>query len=151
MRHRLLHFLLLLLEAGNVAASIKRAGKYCFDGCYLTLNYVDFNDTSPALSKKRRTCQSVRHATSLYLCLEVYCEKDGRDEWLRKTNETCSARVPDYMPPWSIIDEYTPEDVARLRRLRAEEGGWDSRNPPLNEVVIPEESFFERAYKTLVG
>jgi hypothetical protein len=115
------------------------------------LTYVDFNDTDSALSKKIRTCQSVLHAKSLYLCISEYCEEEGREQWLGNVNETCETTTNAPLPPWSVVEEYTPEDVAGLRRLHAEEGMWDSISPPLNEVVIPEQAFFERAYKTIVG
>src|SRR4051812_23170710 len=42
-----------VLEICNVAAGL-RSGKHCFDGCELTLNYVDFNDTDHSLSRKIR-------------------------------------------------------------------------------------------------
>lgn len=145
----LLHLLLFFLETSYAAATIKWPGKYCFDACDLTLNYVDFNDTNSALSKKR-TCQSVLHAKSQYLCIDLYCDNEGRDGWLRNVNETCKRTVGQPIPPWSVIDEFPPEEVSRLRRLRAEEAMWNTRNPPLNEVVIPEEAFFKRAFKTLV-
>jgi hypothetical protein len=142
---------LFILETSNAVAARKWPGKYCLDGCDLTLNYVDFNDTNSALSKKSRTCRSVLHAKSLYLCIDAYCDnEDDKNIWLMNVNDTCKTTSGEPMPPWSVIEDYTPEEVAKLRRLRAEEGMWNSKNPPLNEVVIPEGTFFERAFRTLV-
>lgn len=145
-----MHWALLLLLLGACDAVVTlRSGKYCFEGCDLTLSYVDFNDTDAVLSKKIRTCRSVLRATSLYLCAEEYCVETGRDEWLRDSNETC-LRLNQALPPYSIVKHYTPEDVAGIRRLQAKEGMWNSKSPPVGEVVLPDQAFFERAFKTLV-
>ena len=141
--------LLLFLFGASNAASNLRTGTHCFDACDLTLNYVDFNDTDRSLSKKVRTCGSVFHASSLYLCADVYCEENGREEWLAGANKTCEETVGERLPSWSVIEEYTEEDVAGLRRLRAEEGLWDSEKVVLGEVVIPDQDFFGRAFRTI--
>lgn len=138
-----------LLEICNVAAGL-RSGKHCFDGCELTLNYVDFSDTDHSLSKKIRTCRSELRASSLYLCIDQYCKEGGRKQWLIGANETCLRISNVTLPSYTIIERFTPEDVANLRRLHAEEGMWNSDPTVLNEVVIPDEAFFERAFKTLV-
>ncbi|KAF2279748.1 uncharacterized protein EI97DRAFT_413032 [Westerdykella ornata] len=147
MRH-LLWPLLLFVHTRHVAAAVRRGG-HCFDACDLTLTYLDFNDTDRALSKKSRTCQSALHATSLYLCIDEHCVEDGREEWLDGVNGTCQNAAGISIPPWTIIDTFTPEDRAHVRRLKAEEGMWYSRGPPLNEVVLPDDDFFDRAFKTL--
>lgn len=87
------------------------------------------------------------HAKSLFLCLNVYCEEDGREGWLNGVNETCNG----VLPPWNVVDAYAPEDVENMRKLRADEGMWNSNTPPLGEVVLPDEAFVDRAVKTLVG
>ncbi|KAF2265258.1 hypothetical protein CC78DRAFT_515778 [Lojkania enalia] len=140
----LIPVLSLVLFYNGVAAL--RSGNHCFDGCRLTLDYVDFNDTSPAPKKKIRSCQSVLHAKSLYLCINSYCEEFGREDWLRVKDETCLALANTTLPPYSIIANYTRDDLAKVHRLRIEE------TPVLlREIIIPDEVFFNRAFRTLVA
>lgn len=143
------NFLLSSILAIPYVTAALRSGKHCFGGCDLTLNYIDFNDTEPGLSKKIRSCRSVLHATSVYLCYDVYCEEDGREQWLRGLNETCEKTVGESMPGWSVVEGLTDEDIERVRRLRADEASWQRRPPPFGEVALPDEVFFDRAFMTL--
>jgi predicted ferric reductase len=141
--------LLFLLGICDVAVAL-RSGKYCFEGCDLTLAYVTFNDSNAAAgSKKIRTCLNELHWTSLYLCFHEYCNDAGRDLWIAEQNDRCLRLGNVSVPSYSIIDEYSPEDVAGLRRLRAGEGMWDSEPMVLSEAALPDQPFFERAFKTL--
>jgi hypothetical protein len=147
-----MHRTVLVLLLGTICDAVYalRSGRHCFGGCELTLDYVNFNDTDPSLSRKRRSCQSMLHTISLFLCIDNYCTAGGRERWLRTSNETCETTTNETLPPFKIIDTWSSEDVARLRRLRAEEGMWNSEPLLLGEIVIPDEAFFERGYKTLV-
>lgn len=137
---------LLAISTFRIAAALE-SGKWCFAGCELALGYVDFNDTG-AGAKKITSCRSRLRATSTYLCIDEYCSKDGRENWLHSANETCQHNSNVFLPPFEIIADYTPEDRARIERLTADDAfGY----PTLEGVVIPEKSFFERAFKTLVG
>jgi hypothetical protein len=110
------------------------------------VNYARFNDTG-LRSKKARSCEGLLRATSLYLCIDEYCEEPGRVAWLRDANETCIQSVNASLPPYEIIDQFGPEERSGLRRFSADEAfTW----PKLNEVIIPDEDFFERAFTTLV-
>jgi hypothetical protein len=141
---------LLVLGITHLTDGLKQS-EFCFDGCELTLNYVAFTDASTTLPKKVRRCRSIHYASSLYLCISQYCKNDGRDAWLVERNEDCRRLVNETLPPYDIVYDYAPEDVANLRRLHAEEGLWNAKNKTsLSEVVIPDETFFEQAYKTLV-
>ncbi|KAF2742778.1 ferric-chelate reductase-like protein [Sporormia fimetaria CBS 119925] len=149
MRFLVLHLLLVTLSTKVRDVEGKRLPRmHCFDGCDLTLNYVEFDDTA-RLSKKSKRCHSTLHAKSLYLCLDQYCSSTGREDWLRSANHTCKATADIWLPPWEVIDGYTPEDIAGLRRLKAEEGMWNSHTPPLHEVVMPAPDFVDRAARTL--
>lgn len=136
-----------LLVCSVVSVSALGTGKWCFAGCELNLNYVDFNDTDPG-SKKVRSCKSALRATSLYLCIDEYCVAKGHGEWLQEGNATCQRLADVSLPPYDIIAGYSPEDRARIKRLTAEEA---LEFPKLGKLVLPDASFFERAYRTLVG
>lgn len=148
--HETMHrasFLLLFLPLWKLPrVAALHSGKWCFAGCELALNYADFNDTD-AGSKKIRSCQSTLRATSLYLCIDEYCDERGRSEWLRVSNETCIGIANATLPPYDIIAGYSPQERAEIRRLSADEA---LTYPTAGEVLIPEESFFERAFTTLV-
>lgn len=136
-----------LLPGSFQITNALRSGKFCFSGCELGLGYANFNDTDPMLSKKIRSCHSILRSTSLYLCFEEYCKDEGREEWLWGANETCRVVADVSMVSYDLIANYAPDDIARIRRLKGEEA---LSYPSLNEVVIPDEAFFERAFTTLV-
>lgn len=139
----------LLLSTRPIAAHVAlRSGKWCFGGCETVVNYATFNDTGTGTgSKKARSCEGILRATSLYLCIDEYCKESGRTAWLQDANNTCIQRVNATLPPYGIIDQFGPEERSRFKRLSADEAfTW----PTLNEVVIPDEGFFERAFTTLV-
>ena len=138
--------MLLLLSHTVLGHVAPRSGEWCFGGCETAINYAKFNDTGSG-SKKIRSCESRLRATSLYLCFEEYCTNDGRDAWLENANEACRIKSNATMPPFNIVDRYSPDERNNIRRLSAEEALlW----PTLNEVVIPDENLFERAFTTLV-
>ncbi|KAF1994177.1 ferric-chelate reductase-like protein [Amniculicola lignicola CBS 123094] len=140
-----IYVLLLLPVVFHVAAALE-SGKNCFDGCELTLNYLNFNDTSQG-SKKLQNCESALRTTSLYLCISVYCTPNGRTGWIGETNATCQRLGNVTLPPYNkVLAGWTQEDVAGVRRLGGDEG---LTFPTLNEVVLPDGPFFLRAYRTL--
>ncbi|KAL5420011.1 hypothetical protein PMIN03_000223 [Paraphaeosphaeria minitans] len=135
----------LLLPTRPIAAHVVRSGKWCFGSCETVVTYATFNDTSPG-SKKARLCEGILRATSLYLCIDEFCAESGRETWLQDANDTCIQRVNATLPPYEIIEQFRPEERSGLKRLSADEAfTW----PTLNEVVIPDEEFFERAFTTL--
>jgi hypothetical protein len=141
-----LPLLCLLLTPTDHVVNALRTGKYCFSGCELTLNYLHFNDVGAA-SEKEASCQSKLRAASLYLCIDGYCGGQGREEWLRGKNETCRQLANTPIPPYSLVAEITPEERAALRRVSADEA---FAHPMLGEIVVPDETLFERAFTTLV-
>ena len=145
MRNKLIS-LLFFLGSFRGALSL-RYQKWCFDGCELNINYVNFNDTE-AGSKKFRSCHSLQRATSLYLCFHEFCVDEGRNEWIDSASETCQRLANTTLPPYDIISNFTPEQIAGIRRLGADEA---MTFPLLNEVIIPDESFFQRSHSTLVS
>ncbi|KAF2819445.1 ferric-chelate reductase [Ophiobolus disseminans] len=124
------------------------AGRFCPLACDLTLNYATFNDTDPWLSKKVRSCRSKLRITSLYLCFDEYCKDDReREKWIRGQSPWCDEHAGVTLPAYQdVVDQWTPNKRAGLRRFDADEA---KAFPVLNEVVIPRESFHERAFTTM--
>lgn len=52
-------------------------------------------------------------------------------------------------PPFSIVDEFGDEDVAKLRRLRRDEV-YPNVGPVVSEVLVPGDVLFRLSYDTLV-
>jgi hypothetical protein len=131
------------------AASALYSGKFCPAACDFTLNYATFNDTEPSLPKKIRSCRSDLRVTSLYLCFKQYCENDGaRDEWIRDGSHWCNAHAGAALPDFhEIADNWTTPDIARIHRIDADEA---MSNPVLLDLALPDASFFERAFTTMV-
>jgi hypothetical protein len=130
-------------------ASALFAGRFCPLACDLTLSYATFNDTDAWLSKKVRSCRSELRITSLYLCFAEYCADDGeREKWIEDQSPWCDEYAGVTLPPYhDVVDRWTSLDITRLRRLEAEVA---LSFPVLDEVVVSEEQFFNRAFTTLV-
>lgn len=139
-------FVLLFFARSIAARTAPREGKWCLDGCELVINYAKFNDTG-AGSKKIQSCESTIRATSLYLCIDEYCGSSGLLDWLQSANATCHEKSNATLPPYNIIDRYGPNDRAGFKRLGADEA---LTFPMLDEVIIPEERLFARAFDTVV-
>jgi hypothetical protein len=140
---------LLYLSTLIHVASALFAGRFCPLACDLTLNYATFNDTDAWLSKKVRSCRSELRITSLYLCFAEYCADDGETEkWIEDQSPWCDEHAGVTLPPYhDVVDRWTSDERAGLRKLEAEVA---LSYPVLNEVVVPEEHFFNRAFTTLV-
>jgi hypothetical protein len=131
----------LLFVFSNATTALK-SGIHCFGGCELTLAYADFNDTVPGLFKKIKICQSVLHATLLYLCFTEHCVEKGRDTWLRASNDTCQRTANETLLSWDIISNWTAKDVAHVRRFRADEGMWNSKHQLLTPLHLLNTTLF---------
>jgi hypothetical protein len=138
----------ILYTLADVAQSLY-SGKFCPLACETTINYVAFNDTNPSLSRKIRACRSDLRVTSLYLCFEEFCKQDGASEgWIESQKPWCEAYANVTLPSFhNIVDRWTPEETAAVRRLKAEEAlGF----PSIDEVVIPSNMLVKRAFTTMV-
>jgi len=141
---------LLFLGLTNVADSL-RSGRWCPRACELTLNYATFNDTDPWLSRKIRQCRSHLRVTSLYLCFDEFCDPhDGEvPRFIAENREWCDEHAGVTLPSFhEVVDQWSSEDRARLPKHDAEKA---VTRPVLGTAVIPEASFLERAFTTLVG
>lgn len=85
----------------------------------------------------------------MYLCFAEYCKDDGeREKWIEEQRPWCDEHAGVTLPAYhDVVDSWTPERRAALKRLSADEAQeW----PTLDEVVVPEAHFFDRAYTTMV-
>ncbi|CBX97522.1 similar to ferric-chelate reductase [Plenodomus lingam JN3] len=108
------------------------------------------DDTDSWLSKKVQSCTSNLRITSLYLCYDEYCQDDAFkaesiDEQSRWCNEHTNVTLPDYH---SVVNRWKSSHPRDVTRLSAEDAfKWPV--PVLGEVVVPDASFFERAFTTI--
>jgi hypothetical protein len=140
---------LLIWIAHLQAASALYSGKFCPAACDFTLNYATFNDTQPLLPKKIRSCRSDLRITSVYLCFAQYCENDdAREKWIRDGSHWCNAHAGVALPDFhEIANHWTAPDIARIHRMDADEA---MSFPVLLDFALPDASFFERAFITMV-
>lgn len=132
----------------DVAVTL-RSGRYCPVACDTTLNYATFNDTDSSLSKKVRSCQSGLRVTSFYLCLDWYCEFDKSSaSYVGEQSEWCDKHAGGALPGYhQLVNHWKTQHGTNVTKLRADEAfEW----PNLYQVVIPDSSFFERAFTTIV-
>lgn len=157
--------LLLSLKIPLAAAARVRHDAPCFEICQTLLQPVLFSDipglrndtASPPpspLPPALRPCASRLAASSLFLCSAEFCTAPERAAGLALLNETCQRGLDVRLPSLSIVDGYTDEDVARLRRLQRGEFGWvgDAANGTVfEEPVLPEEGLFESLFNTFAA
>jgi hypothetical protein len=130
------------------AAAIRSPDEVCYDSCQACLKPVHFDETLWNQTGLLKPCYSPRAIISLYLCLEVYCKPGAQTAGLVPLNETCQERAHTVLPPFSLISNYSAEDIAKVRRFELNETG---QSHTFREVVIPSEHFFRVWWDTLVG
>lgn len=133
----------------STVVAYKPTGKYCPQSCEITLDYVSFNDTDAGLSKKIRHCRSDKHITSVYICLNTYCQSYNADiaQWLDEQDTWCYQHDKQHLPDYhDVIGSWSPEQIAQIRRFDyTESQSW----PVFDTVVLPNDSLFERTFSTL--
>lgn len=142
------HFFVTSYAINYVTATLYN-GKFCPLACELTLNYVTFNDTDAWLSKKVQSCKSALRATSLYLCFDRFCERETDiDVWIQGQRPWCEQHAAIILPAFhDIVDKWSSDDKAAARRLEVEEA---LNLTTQNDVIIPSDAFFHRAFVTMV-
>jgi len=145
---RLETIFLLTCAFADVSVTL-RSGRYCPLACDTTLNYATFNDTDSWLPRRVRSCRSDLRTTSFYLCIDRYCEFDRpAASYLGEQSSWCDehagSALPDYHELINHWKTHHGQDIAKLHANDAFE--W----PTLHQVVIPDSSFFVRAFTTIV-
>lgn len=143
-----LSYLLSLASLSHVTQALV-SGKFCPSACEFTLQYVIFNDTDASLSRKVRACRSQLRITSAYLCFNQYCEDDGeKEKWIKEQSTWCEENAGVKLPEFhDVLDAWAAEDIASVRRVHFDEV---QSNPVVDEVALPDLTFLERAYTTMV-
>lgn len=128
-------------------------GNLVFGSCQLAFGTTLFDDQVAAALKTslklKNKCQNRLQIESLYLCLKIHGQ--GSDDWLEPLsheNETCRTYLDTPLPPLSIVDHYSDEDIAELRHLTLEER---EVGMTFREVVVPSERLYRGAFGTLVS
>lgn len=124
-------------------------GEYCPLACETTINYVTFNDTDPSLLWKVNACRSAFRISSLYLCFDEFCKRDGTvSAWIQSHNHSCLADANITLPSLPhVVDQWKPEDRDRIERLPAAKA---LSFPSMNHTVLPDNTLFDRAFITVV-
>ncbi|KAL6704881.1 hypothetical protein ACN47E_007564 [Coniothyrium glycines] len=144
MRYRSL--VITVYTLGHVAASY--VGRFCPLACELTLNYVTFNDSDTWLSRKVQACRSGLRTESLYLCFDQFCKyEEDIEQWIQGQSTWCEEHAGITLPGFhDVIDTWSPSGKAAVKRLSLEEA---TNTSVISEIVIPYETFFERAFTTM--
>lgn len=145
----ILIFISSLWTFAHVAHS-KYSGKWCPVACETTLNYATFNDTDAWLSRKVRSCRSNLHIASLYLCFEDFCSEETLiNAWIEEHRLWCDEHAGVVIPTYhDVVSNWTSDEKDKLPRLAAEKAmKW----PVLNDIMLPDNNFFKRAFTTMVG
>ena len=138
----LLILLPLLGATQTVSAEIERI---CANACRKCFQSVTF---APAAPKFEQSCRNRLALSSSYLCFHLNCGADDRDAALASLNASCQEILRVSIPPFSLVADYTADDIARLRRVTKDDSfGADDA---LDEIVLPSPDFFRVWNDTLV-
>lgn len=131
------------------ATYARYSGANCPLACETIINYVSFNDTDPLLSWKVNACRSTFRITSLYLCLDEFCKRDGAiSAWIQTQNHSCIADANVTLPSLShVLNQWQPDDRDRLEKLTAAKA---LSFPSVDNPVLPEDALLDRAFITVV-
>jgi hypothetical protein len=150
----LLLFVLLIALSHRAVCAPFAPEKFCFASCQQILRSIQFEpaEVQPGelCSGWRCECENRLLITSLYLCNKLYCSPDERDRGIAELDQTCRTYANVTLPPYSIVEGYTDEEIKLLRHLQTEDI-FEIVPPVLTEVVVPSERVFLLARDTLVA
>ena len=142
---------------GHAPAILRDDPALCFSACQTALRGPTYTDVAPDANFLYKECHSTLMQTSIFLCVRSNCHDattDGSFDYrtmagLARLNETCTKYMNAPLPPLdSVLDQYTDDVMARMRRLQRYES-----DPATNvsEPVITTEQLYENSYDTLVS
>ncbi|KAH8602445.1 ferric reductase like transmembrane component-domain-containing protein [Bisporella sp. PMI_857] len=135
--------------AGCISLTFARTtppDSFCFGASQQIIRTVKFSVSDPNQGWIAQSCSNELAIESLYLTLKLHCTEDEQNRGLVTLNQTCSNQADTPLPPFSLIDKYTDEDISRLHHLEPQEL---QSGVAFNEVIIPSERLFMLAFKTL--
>lgn len=141
----LLSLLALCVTPARSAAAYTRG--LCLYSCENCLKGVPFRDADNDVSAEAQSCRGRLATSSLYLCMDMHCSDAARDEGLEMFSTTCRDRFNSVAPPFSIVSNYSRDDIAQMPRLSFDDG---PSKEPYQEPAIPSPEFFGRWFGTLV-
>jgi len=141
-------FLALLTWLSFVFAEPYGPDEFCYRACEIVIGTAQFHSINHDADWRKESCTNELKLTSGFLCLRIFCTPEEIVDRLLEFNETCR-HVDSPLPPYSIINGYTDEDIDHLHHLTPEE---ISETPAItfNEVVVPSKQLYGLAYRTLV-
>lgn len=144
---------ILLLTAWMPTVLAGISGELTYGSCQLAFAYITFDDQVPVPlknpNKLRDKCQNLLQIESLYLCLNIHGQ--GTDAWhepLEADNATCRKYLDSPLPPLSIVDRYSDEDIDALKHFTLED---KDAHAVFREVALPTEKLYHDAFATLVS
>jgi hypothetical protein len=137
----------ILLCPYSVFAGSAAGSDLVFGACTLALGPVHFLDHGARSSKLVELCQNQLRIKSFYLCIRKYGLYEGVEGGLQRQNQTCQAYLNRALPPFNIIDDYSDDDISKLKHLEVK----DRENAVLlEEIALVSGRLYTAAYDTLV-
>lgn len=130
------------------SAAAEETAASCARSCDNCLEDVPFEDADLNATFTERRCSSRLRSISTYLCLKTHCPAADRDHALDLLNATCQETLGVSVPPYSIISNYSSEDIRNLQHIKFNE--TFASHTTLKQPVVPEEQFYTGWFDTLV-
>ncbi|RDL40881.1 uncharacterized protein BP5553_00860 [Venustampulla echinocandica] len=143
-------FLVLLTISGSLVSAQFEPPDFCFSACRQVSRAVQFNTTNPETGKPwvSDACHNELRLSSLYLCARIFCTQEERARGTAGFNQTCLTFSNTTLPPYSLIEDYTDDDIGRLYHVQPEDV-FGTTPTILNKIVVPSEKIFQLAFNTL--
>lgn len=145
---KLLLALLLAVQLfdGAAARGIRKTWQLCWDSCFNCLSSVPFADINET-NELQKACLSKASLASHFLCLDLNCDEGDRILALEAHNSTCHESFGKYIPPFSLVSNYSKDDIAQMRRI---ENGETLEGQKFTTPILPSAYFFKIWFDTLV-
>ncbi|QUC17386.1 uncharacterized protein UV8b_01627 [Ustilaginoidea virens] len=131
----------------HAAAKASTPSDLCLPSCQNFVRGLPFRDSESSPAATPQLCVSRLAIISVYLCLEIYCDKAASEPELAILNDTCVAAGGAGIPPLSIISNYTAGDIERLQHVDV--GDEIPRGQPLTEPAVPSFALYKSWLDTL--
>ncbi|KAG5659504.1 hypothetical protein KAF25_002063 [Fusarium avenaceum] len=139
-------FITILISTFGQATASSVDPKLCGKACRQTFRTLRFADAPKGVFFSVQECTSLLYQTSLHLCWDIHCTKDVWEDESQMMNQTCQDINGSYLPSHDIIDGFTDQDKARIRRFNATN---PDRTSPFDVLMLPSQGYYDLWIRTL--
>jgi hypothetical protein len=136
----MLIYCILLITWSSIICARLNPEDYYFGACQQIVGSVQFNNTDLETGEscvgQICACNNQLAIASLYLCNRIYCSPKETSKGISDLDEVYRTFVNVTLPPYSIVEGYTEDEIDQLRHLQLGDV-FEDAGRVLDEVVVP--------------